>query len=75
MFKYIINPQITNARNNSLGSLNIYYFKFKLSQGMFLKYFFCIEKLSMLVGISEAICVIFILLQYFNSIGLNHFSD
>ena len=46
MFKFTINPQITNARN--------IYFKFILAH-----FFMCLVKLSMLVGISEAICVLF----------------
>lgn len=51
MFKYTINPQITNARNlyYIFISYNIYYI-FILA---------CLGKLSMLVGISEAICVLF----------------
>lgn len=53
MFIYAINPQITNARN-------INYFIFKLVH-LFLFYIFkmYLEKLSMLVGISEAIRVLF----------------
>jgi len=46
MFKYTINPQITNARN--------IYFKFIPAH-----FYMCLGKLSMLVGISEAICVLF----------------
>jgi ubiquinol-cytochrome c reductase cytochrome b subunit len=49
MFKYAINPQITNARNKTVGP-----FKFRL-----VHIYMCLGKLSMLVGISEAICVLF----------------
>jgi hypothetical protein len=58
MFIYAINPQITNARN-------INYFIFKLAYlYIYIILKICLDKLSMLVGISEAIRVLFNESQY-----------